>query len=142
MVTLYCKAKRHGEIKRRSLTCAMRSIQWRKRCSNASIKAWLIVCPSILCVCMHVCQARIVHLCVHMCIYVRVCAGVRVCYRVPLPLCVGIQTCLPLKSLDMGHLHSGMRNRFRFRDSFQAPLFAVTFKSKSISAAPVVLLLG
>lgn len=47
-----------------------------------------------------------------------------------------------LKSLDMGHLHSGMRNRYRFVDGFQAPLFPVTFKSKSISPAPVVLLLG
>lgn len=136
---LYCRPKRRWDIKRCSLTCAMRCIQWWKRGSNASIKAWLIVCPSILRACL---PDLCICVCLRVCAYMCVCAGVRMCYPVPLWLCVGIQTCLSLNSLDVGHLHSGMRNRFRFGDSFQAPLFAVTFKSKSIPAAPVVLLLG
>lgn len=69
--------------------------------------------------------------CVHMCT-----VGVQV------RPCVGIQTCSLLKSLDMDNLHSGMRNEFKFGDSFQDLLFAVTLQSKSISAALVVLLLG
>lgn len=114
---------------------AMRSIlQWK------SFKPWLTVCPYIMYVCMHVFPAQT---CVSMRAYVHyACVQVFVCVTVCPCHCVGIQTCLLLKTLDADHLHSAMRNRFKFRDSFQDLLFAVTFKSKSISAAFVVLLLG
>lgn len=77
-------------------------------------------------------------------LYVYVCGRLHVSSRGPASLCWNLNLLTPahLESLDMGYLHSEMRNRFRFRGSFQAPLFPVTFKSKSISPAPVVLLMG
>lgn len=129
--TLYCRPKRRWEIKRRSLTCARRSTPWWKRFSNASIKPRMIVYPPLLCVWMHV--QNCVSVCAYVDMQVSVCVTVCPCHCV-----LEFKPVYPSKI----HLHSGMRNRFKFRDSFQAPLFAVTFKSKSISAAPVVLLLG
>lgn len=135
MGTLYCKPKRRGEIK--SVHWPVQWNLWWKGCSNASIKSFPDnVSISAVHVRVHVYQPGIPY------VYICMCVGVPMCYCAPLLLCVGIQISLPLQSLDMGYLHSGMRNRFKFRDSFQALLFAVTFKSKSISAAPVVLLLG
>ena len=74
------------------------------------------MCLSILCVCVcvYACMFGSPDQCVCVCVCASVC--VYACYHVPLLLrCVGIQTCLALKSLDMGHLQSGMRNRFKFR---------------------------
>lgn len=133
MVTLYCRRR---EAKSCSVTCAMTSIQLSKRYSRLLSKNLQL---SIYDVRVHVCKFRLVFLQMYAvcCMCVCVACG-------PSTMCRNLNLFTPpaSKSLDMGYLHSEMRNRFRFRGSFQAPLFPVTFKSKSISPAPVVLLLG
>ncbi len=78
MGTLYCRPERRGEIK--SAHWPVQWNLWWKRCSNASIKSCLIMCPSLLRVCMHVCQPCVcTYVYVRRCSYALPCALVAVC---------------------------------------------------------------